>query len=260
MIVSSREIIAYCAIAEEGDWDRIYQRLKMHSYPSPERIEKTLSQLTCKYVVLIDDTYPDRLRKIYKPPFCLFYEGDISLLDETKHKLVSVVGSRDNSEYGEYSTKSIVSNIARDFVIVSGLAKGIDAIAAETAINAGGKTIAILGNGVNCCYPEENRDLYERIKKDHLLLSEYPPFVNPSQDKFPLRNRIIAGISKGVLVTEAGMRSGTSITVNFALMEGRDVMCVPYPINANSACNRLIKEGAYMVENGDDVRICISKY
>lgn len=254
MIIGSKEIITYCAIVEEGDWERIYLRLKNRVFPSPERIEQTLSELNCKCLSILDEGYPERLKQTYKPPFVLFYEGDISLLTSTDKQLISVVGSREYSTYGENATKCIVTSIARDFVVVSGLAKGIDAIAAETAINAGGKTIAVLGSGIDVCYPSENMELFDKIKKDHLLLSEYPPSVNPSQDKFPMRNRIIAGLSKAVIVTEAGMRSGTSITVNLALMFGRDIMCVPYPYNANSACNRLIKEGAFMVENGEDVR------
>ena len=183
MTITTKHIIAYCAIAEDGDWERIYQRLRTHDYPTPESIEKTLSNLPCKYVTILDEEYPERLRRMFKPPFCLFYEGDISLLNPDDRQLVSVVGSRENSEYGELATRSIVSNLARDFVIVSGLAKGIDAIAAEAAINAGGKTIAVLGSATNICYPQENYELYERIKKEQLLISEYPPYVSPSPEK-----------------------------------------------------------------------------
>ena len=260
MTINTKDIIAYCAIAEEGDWDRIYQRLLMHDYPSPEKIESTLLKLKCQYLSIVDEGYPEKLRQIHRPPFCLFYYGDISLINTETNQLVSVVGSREYSEYGESATRHIVSDLARDFVIVSGLAKGIDTIAAETAINAGGKTVAVLGSGPNICYPRENRELYSDIKRNHLILSEYPPNICPSQEKFPLRNRIIAGLSKAVIVTEAGLRSGTSITVNFALLSNRDVMCVPHPYNSASACNRLIKEGAFLVENGDDVRNQISKY
>ena len=260
MTVSARDIIAYLCIQEEGDWDRIFQRIEMRDFPNPERIREVLDKLDCKYVTAADPEYPAQLRQIYKAPYCLFYYGDISLLDDHQNQIISIIGSRDYSEYGEMATRSLSTNLARDFVVVSGLARGIDAIAAESVLSANGKTVAVLGSGVNICYPQENLELYQMIKKHGLLISEYPCDVQPSQDKFPMRNRIIAGLSRGILVTEAGIRSGTSITVNLGLMSGKDIMCIPYPFGSSSTCNRLIKEGAFLVENADDVRRYIGKY
>ena len=184
----------------------------------------------------------------------LFYYGDISWTHIPKYRPIAVIGSRKCSEYGVNATRKIVSEIADEFPILSGLALGIDAIAAEETIKAGGKTIAVIGSGLDICYPSENKELYKVIKENHLLISEYPDGTPPNPDSFPMRNRIIAGLADTVIVTEAGFRSGTSITVNFALMEGKNILCVPYPLNSESTCNRLIKEGAFMVENGQDVR------
>ncbi|MCR5505642.1 MAG: DNA-protecting protein DprA [Bacilli bacterium] len=247
------ELLASISILEGGDWYRIYERIQSHDIPEEELIDKTLKELKCHYITILDKEYPVELKRTVRPPFVLFYYGDISLALTNRDKLLAVIGSRECSEYGEMATRKIVSEVAKDLTIVSGLAKGIDAIAAETAINSGGRTIAIIGSGIDYCYPYENLELYRKIKKDHLLISEYPGRTPPNQGNFPFRNRLIAFFCKNILVTEAGDLSGTSITVNWGLSMGRDIMCVPYPLDRQSACNRMIKEGALLVENGEDV-------
>ena len=147
-------------------------------------------------------------------------------------------------------TEMLVKGICKDFVIVSGLALGIDAIAHRACIANGGKTIAVLGTGIDYCYPRSNRRLYEEIKKNHLVISEYPGNMVTDFGSFPRRNRIIAMISRGLVVTEAYEYSGTLTTVMFALQCSRAVLCVPYPAGLGSECNRLISEGAFLIENG----------
>lgn len=254
MIIKSRDMLACLAVLENGDWDHIYQRVKQKDAPLPEEVERIVKSIPTGFITMEDPEYPKQLLEVYKPPFVLFYQGDISLLTNPEQKMIAVIGSREYSSYGEEATKKIVSQISKDYPIVSGLAKGIDAIAAKEAINCGGKTIAVIGSGLNICYPEENYELYLEIKRNHLLLSEYPFGVSPDRSHFPMRNRIIAGLSDSVLVTEAGRNSGTCITVAIALQTGRDILCVPYPYDGDSTCNRLIKEGAFLVENGDDVK------
>lgn len=253
--LKTRDILAYMSIKKEGDWDAIMEWICSKEVAVDEELAaKTLSELKCKYITLADDDYPVCLKNIYHPPFVLFYYGDDELLKHLQaYDQVAVIGSRENSEYGASMTRKIVSGVAKRYPIVSGLAKGIDAIASETAIAVGGKTIAILGSGIDYCYPSENYALYQKIKKDHLLMSEYPGKVVPDPSKFPMRNRIIAGLAHTIVVTEAGNISGTSITVTFGVQYGRTIMCVPYPADKNSACNRLIKEGAYLVETAEDV-------
>ena len=149
---------------------------------------------------------------------------------------------------------SIARDLAKNgYVIVSGLAKGIDSIAHKGAIEGGGKTVAILGSGIDYCYPSENKELYDEIKSSHLLISEYPNKSMPTPEQFPWRNRIIAGLSNTIVVAEAGIHSGTYITVADGLMNGRNICCVPHMANLNSGCNKLIKEGAALVENAKDV-------
>ena len=249
----ARDILACIAVQENGDWYRIYERVSKEEFPSDRAIEMTVRGMKCRYLTILDPEYPEWLKQTNRPPFVIFYYGDISLVLDNHSKCLAVIGSRECSEYGANATRRIVSEIAKDVIVVSGLAKGIDAIAAETAIRSGGRTVAILGCGLDICYPIENIPLYEEIKSQHLLLSEYPGKTTPSTKQFPFRNRLIAYLSKNILVTEAGEFSGTSITVGWGLSIGKDVMCIPYPFGTLSACNRLIKEGALLVENGSDV-------
>ena len=135
------------------------------------------------------------------------------------------------------------------------MAKGIDSVAHITSIHHGGRTIAVLGSGIDYCYPWENLELYKIIKEKGLVISEHPNIIPPEPENFPMRNRIIAGLAKGILITEAKKRSGTLITVNFGQSLSKEIMCVPYPCYEDSGCNQLIKEGAYLVEDADDVRL-----
>lgn len=250
--MKGRHLLIYLAIKHQGNWDEIYAAIKSREQNDPKVVEETLSKLTCKTTTLIDEDYPIHNKSMYHPPFVLFYYGDLSLCNEYK-KILAVIGSRDYSEYGKNITKKIVSEVANQMVIISGLARGIDSVAHRACIDCGGKTIAVLGCGIDRCYPANNKDLYSEIKEHHLLISEYPGDMEATKDNFPQRNRIIAALSCGVLVTEAHAKSGTLITVGYALDFGREVLCVPHPADEGSQCNRLISGGAVLVENGEDV-------
>ncbi len=251
--MKGREVIAFLALKHNGDWDSIYKDIHDKAYVgSEETVKKALEKLKCNYITIIDDEYPRCLKVNYKPPFILFYYGDISLLNNFE-KNVAVIGARHCSSYGADMTEKIVSSIAKDVTIVSGLARGIDSIAHRSAIASGGKTIAVLGSGIDYCYPKENKALYEDIKNNHLLLSEYPLMCEPNKDNFPFRNRIIAALSKVIVVTEAMYKSGTSTTVGWALELGKSVCCLPHRAGENSLCNKLISEGAQLIETGKDI-------
>ena len=171
-----------------------------------------------------DDDYPD-LSVLDDAPLVLFCKGNIDLL---KRECFAVVGTRAPTRYGRDVTELFAKELANaGFTIVSGLARGVDAIAHSVALEAGGSTIAVLGCGVDKVYPAENKDLYERIAEKGLLLSEYFPGSDPLAFHFPHRNRVISALSSGVLVTEAGQKSGTLITVTDALDQGKDVFIVP---------------------------------
>ena len=212
-----------------------------------------VDKLPYKAITLLDANYPQCLKHIYKPPIVLFYYGDISLIGDYDRN-ISIVGSRENSEYGANITREIAGGLAeKGYVIVSGLARGIDGIAHASAIEKGGKTVAILGCGIDICYPSENLELYREIKENHLLISEYPGNTSIQPYYFPIRNRIIAGLSKTLVVTEAFHSSGSLITAALALQGNTDVMCVPHEAGKQSGCNKLISLGAFLVESAEDV-------
>ena len=252
-IPEAREVLIYLSYKFKGDWEKIYEALRKKEYNfTKSEVDKALQKLKCKVITILDSNYPTYLRKVFRPPFVLYYYGDICLINDFT-KAIAVVGSRDCSSYGISATHEIVKDIAKDFIIVSGMAKGIDSIAHQTAINYGGKTVAVMCTGIEKCYPADVIDLYKELKKNHLVISEYPGYTTPPKECIPFRNRLIAGMSRITIVGEAHMRSGTSITVGLALEMGRDVLCVPYPIDSHSLCNRLIQFGAGLVENGNDV-------
>ncbi|HEL0614200.1 TPA: DNA-protecting protein DprA [Streptococcus equi subsp. zooepidemicus] len=201
---------------------------------------------------ILDKQYPLALREIYNPPVLLFYQGDLSLLEKPK---LAVVGSRKSSEIGTRSVYKIIKELKNHFVIVSGLARGIDTSAHLACLKAGGQTIAVIGTGLDRYYPKENHQLQEFLSQRHLVLSEYGAGEAALSYHFPERNRIIAGLSRGVLVVEAKQRSGSLITCQLAMEEGRDIFVVPDNIlNGTSAgCLKLIKDGASCVTHGRDI-------
>ncbi len=257
--MDKRKRLIASSIKYKGDWLSIYNDIIKHESIEEEYLQAA-DELKCKVITLMDEDYPIQLKTVHRPPFVLYYYGDITWTHDYL-KNVSVVGSRVFSEYGERKTKEIVGELVKkDYTIVSGLAMGIDAIAHQTAIESGGRTIAILGSGIDYCYPSTNKDLYEYIKQKHLLISEYPGFTEPMPFLFPIRNRIIAGLSKTIVIPEAKRKSGTMITACLALKGDADVMCVPAEADTESGCNMLIKHGAYLVENVNDVLDFMSKF
>ena len=201
---------------------------------------------------ILDDCYPWDLSEIYDAPVLLFYKGNLDLL---KFPKVAVVGSRACSKQGVKSVEKVIQGLENELVIVSGLARGIDTAAHMAALQNGGKTIAVIGTGLDVFYPKANKRLQDYIGNDHLVLSEYGPGEQPLKFHFPARNRIIAGLCRGVIVAEAKMRSGSLITCERAMEEGRDVFAIPGSIldGLSDGCHHLIQEGAKLVTSGQDV-------
>lgn len=191
--------------------------------------------------------YPPLLGEIETPPKQIFYMGDPSILLSTA---VAIVGARRATDYGKWVAYQMGKNLAAcGAVVVSGLAWGIDEYAHKGALDAGGKTIAVLGSGVDVCYPKRNEDIYNEIKNRGLILSEYPSQTTPQKYMFPQRNRIISGLSICTVVVEAGIKSGALITAELAAEQGRAVYAVPGNIDrtASFGCNKLIQDGAFPV-------------
>ena len=248
-----REILISLAIKFSGDWDLIYQSLKLKKdYEDEIEVLENCRNLNCQAVTIMDEEYPEQLKKVRKPPFVLFYKGDISIIKDTDECL-GVIGSRHPTGYGINTTQKLVSNLPKQVVVVSGMAIGIDTVAHMAAINSRHRTVAVLGSGIDICYPVSNQQLYEELGNSNLVISEYPPGTIPCIPFFPARNRIIAGLSKSILVTESSLKSGTMITVGIASQLGIDVMCVPSCDLGNSGTNYWIKQGAFLVETFDDV-------
>ncbi|WP_024344083.1 DNA-processing protein DprA [Streptococcus equinus] len=226
--------------------------LFMEKYKSLD--SKSLRKVFNQYpsISILDDEYPIELKNCYNPPVLLFYQGNVDLLKRPK---MAVVGARTASQTGTKSVQKIVSELGNQFVIVSGLARGIDTSAHISALKNGGATIAVIGCGLDVHYPKENKLLQEYLGKNHLILSEYAVGEAPLKFHFPERNRIIAGLSQGVIVAEAKMRSGSLITCERALEEGRDVFAIPGNIldGKSDGCHHLIKEGAKCITSGIDV-------
>lgn len=250
-----RKILAYLSIIYEGDWNKIYQSIIDKEQIDQNKMNIVLSELKVDYITIIDNNYPESLKHIYKPPFVIFYKGNLELLNNN-FKKISIIGSRENSDYGKDCTNMLCKELLlkdENIVIVSGLAKGIDSIAHTECLKQNGKTIAVIGNGLDITYPKCNKDLYESISLNGLIISEYPNGVIPKKEHFPIRNRLIAGISDGICVIEAKVKSGTMNTVSYALEEGKPIFCVPDRCFNESGCNKLIKEGAKLIENANDI-------
>ncbi len=207
-----------------------------------------------KEIKIEDEKYPNQLKEIKNPPNKIFLVGNEKILQSDG---IAVIGSRCNTEYGEkYATKFSKELAKQGLTIISGMAVGIDGFAHKGALSVGGKTIAVLGSGFNNIYPEENKELFKQIiENDGAIITEYEPDVKPNSENFPKRNRIVSGLSKGVLVIEAVYRSGTSITAKLAQSQGRKVFCIPSNLERKNGVgtNQLIKEGASLVTNIDDI-------
>jgi len=197
--------------------------------------------------------FPASLAQIPSPPPIIFCRGDVKCLEKPA---VAVVGARKATPYGRMVARKLGRDLARaNLVVVSGVARGIDSEAHWGCLEGGGMTIGVLGNGLDVVYPRENRTLYSRIERQGLLLSEYPPGTAPEPGNFPVRNRLISALSRGVVVVEAQQKSGAMITVGFALEQGKDVFAVPGPVTSpnSQGPHMLLKEGARLVDGVEDI-------
>lgn len=206
-----------------------------------------------KLIKYTDPSYPDSLKNISDPPFLIYLRGELKKEDE---KAVALVGTRRATAYGKIAAKKLARELARaGLTIVSGMARGIDTCAHEGALEEGGRTIAVLGCGVDIVYPPENNSLMKEIIDHGAVISEFSLGTKPFARNFPRRNRIISGLSRGVIVVEAPLKSGALITADFALEQGKEVFAVPGIITSpySKGTNRLLKEGAKVVEDAADV-------
>lgn len=229
------------SIRDFGQWD------------AADRCLDTLEKKSVQAVRCTDAAYPAQLREMPDAPIVLYMKGGYVPEDRFS---IAVVGSRRHSHYGEAATQSLCGELSlRGFTIVSGMARGIDTLAHKSALASGGRTVAVLGSGIDVCYPPENRALMERIGNSGCVMTEFPPGTMPNRENFPRRNRIISGLSLGVLVIEATADSGSLITAQYALEQNREVFALPGNITSphSEGTNELIRQGARMVLRPDDI-------
>ncbi len=228
------------AIVDFRDWDNIKVELELiHKY-------------NVKIVTYRDESYPRQLLNVYDRPPYIYVRGNLNSEDIN----IAIVGSRAASTYGKYTTERISRDLALQGVtVVSGMARGIDSSAHRGAITAHGRTVAILGSGLDVIYPPENKKLFADIIDNGAVISEFPMGTPPRSTNFPARNRIISGMSYGVVIVEAGEKSGSLITARLALEQGREVFAVPGSIDSagSRGTNKLIKQGAKLIENTEDI-------
>ncbi len=228
----------------------IYQSL--HSIDLINQIKA--DSLSCYIVTYFDPYFPNQLKNIPDPPYVIYAKGNLTLLKETKS--LSIIGTRNPTVYGKYKVEHFVNPLVNNkWLIVSGMARGIDSFAHEATLRLGGQTITVLGNGFNHIYPKENKEIFNEIVKNGLAISEYSPDIKPERYFFPERNRIISGLTKGTIVIESGEKSGTLITVDQALEQGREVYVVPGELFTKQTLgnNKLIQQGGKLILNTDDI-------
>jgi DNA processing protein len=219
----------------------------------PEAEEARARRMGAKLITWVDDAYPEALKTIHDPPLALYVKGTFEPRD--RHA-VAVVGSRRTTHYGRSVADRLSYQLAKvGFTVVSGLARGVDTAAHQGALKGGGRTIAVLGSGLDVLYPPENRALADAAAASGCVLSEFPLGTEPGKTTFPIRNRVVSGLSMGIVVVEAGMNSGALITADQALEQGRSVFAVPGRVDSPSSrgCHALIRQGARLVEGVDDL-------
>ena len=233
-------IYAY-AIKYNGDYYKIKKAVE-------DNEEYELLTYTESFITIFDDEYPKCLLQLNEPPFILFYKGNLDLL---KSKMIGIVGGRKCSFEAQEMTIRLTKELSKRYTIVSGMAKGVDALAHKYAMNS----IGILANGLDVIYPKENMILYQYMEQYQLLISEYPNGVRPKKYYFPFRNRMIAALSSKLIVPSCKETGGTMVTVNEALKLNKEIYTVPYSLDVKYAqgCNHLIEQGANMILSVNDI-------
>jgi DNA processing protein len=238
----------------EGLRKQVARRILRQEFSlDPQSVLKDLEKQGAGLAIFTDPAYPEPLREIHDPPMVLYTKG---LPIPGKTTFVAVVGSRNSTPYGVKTAENLAQGLARRGLgIVSGLARGIDSAAHWGCIEGRGFSVGVLGTGIDAVYPASNKKLFDAMVEKGAVITEFPPKTPPEPKHFPIRNRIISGLSKGVIVVEATMKSGSLITASMALEQGREVFAVPGSVHSfkSQGCHFLIKQGAKLVENADDV-------
>ncbi len=250
---ASAQTLRQTGVHSSAETTAILERPKDTGATPIERDLETLESLQCQYIGFNDPRFPTLLNEIPNPPLGLFVRGRSELLQNPQ---LAVVGSRNASPSGKRTAASFAAELASmGLTITSGLASGIDSHAHQGCLSMNGHTVAVIGTGIDRIYPKSNRNLYHEVASTGVIVTEFPPGAPPLSRNFPLRNRIISGLSLGVLVVEAGIRSGSLITARLAAEQGREVFAIPGSIHivTSRGCHFLIRQGAKLVESVTDI-------
>lgn len=256
MDISIRDVLLMLSIRYKGDWKAMYQAIKRKDPYSGEEVKQAYEKTKAKFLTLSDEDYPRAFTNQCNPPFLLYYYGNIKLLKEKY--ILTAVGSRNPTLYQADTTyhliKEVVQKSNREVVIVSGLAKGIDALAMRACIQEKGKVIGVIGSGIDNPYPSESQDIYEYCKTENgLILSEYPLDLEAKPENFVFRNRLLVAIGKCLFVGAGKNRSGTSASIRYAIDAGKEILALPCNISGDDLTNTLIRDGARSVLSSQDI-------
>lgn len=255
MEITKENLLKVISYECNGDWDLMYKTIKSQKKYSQAQIDEFVFNSKASTLVIGNKSYPHCFENITYPPLVLYYYGNLDLLSNNYTRL-SVVGSRDPSQYAIAQTKRLIGELTKNvsnICIVSGMARGIDAISQREAMKNERAVITVLGSGIDTIYPPESSDIYEYCKSGKgLILSEYPENIAPLKKNFVKRNRLISSLSNALFVPCCSERSGTSITIRFATEQNKDILCLPERIDEDQYLNNLIKDGAFLINSPDD--------
>lgn len=256
MIHTAREIILALSYHCEGEWEKIYNILKTKEKISDEDILRYNQKNKAQYISIIDSNYPIKFKRNYKPPFIIYYYGNIELLN--KYPILTAIGTRNPSNYQVKESKKLISEtidkMNKKVTILSGMAKGLDKEMMDVAINKGSTLISIIASGIDNPYPHENRYIYDYCKSEKgLVISEYPSSIQAKKENFTFRNRLLASLGDVIFVGGGKQRSGTSSTCNQALELNKDILALPCHNDEENYTNQLIADGAKIVLSSQDI-------
>ncbi len=251
-MLNTKEVLFYFSMKYQGEWESIYHAIMTKETVDEEAFKQYQKECESKYFTILDEEFPMEWKRIYRPPFVIYYQGNLNLLKEERK--IAVVGSRNSSTYYKNIAATLSYELATlGVTIISGMAKGIDTIAHQSSLRARGKTIAILGSGILFPYPKNNEELYQKLCETQLVMSEYPQKVLPMKHHFPFRNRLVVGLSQGLLAVQVKQHSGSGISVQYAIEQNVSLFCPPSLFREESANNLLLRQGAVLTENVEDI-------
>lgn len=259
--MEAKEILIFLSLKYKGQQKDIFNAIKAKEVIHEPEVKEAAAPFLNKVVTVLDKDYPDGWKQLLMPSILSYYEGNRSLLNPSSlERSVTYVGSRVASAEGKKIAREMGRSLAKAGVtVISGLARGIDGEVMRGAMEEKGKIIGISGAGIDIDYPAQNRDIYDYIRHQGLLLSEFPPGVRPQPEYFPQRNRLLAGLGTITIVGEAERRSGSLITANIAIEQGKDVGAIPTAPFKESGTNALIKDGAYLIDEVSDILTLLPK-